>query len=328
MDTSIFEQITSALTVKSLCSPLGPDVPAESTFADLETLAAEAGIDPFSGGVASRVVAYDGSVTGIIWFENYLQIEAGELPVEEVMQGFEPNELLSSDTTILDAVEIFGSKPNRYFYVIHINDVVGVIFYSDLFKPLGRLAFLALALEIEDQALRLCQSASINERCWLSLPDNRKRKANELFKLRYGREPNQNADAREFVPDTELGEFAELANKFERPTRRSRDIGLLIGCTPLVDKATMIWKQKLITPDTEADVLGFFKELNAIRDQCAHPGGEEELVPKERLSDFVKLAKRMRNSLRESMQTHGVVSTEDRIIEVPAAGLAEPPEII
>ena len=320
MDTSIFEQITSALTVKSLCSPLGPDVPAESTFADLETLAAEAGIDPFSG-VASRVVAYDGSVTGIIWFEDYLQIEAGELPVEEVMQGFEPNELLSSDTTILDAVEIFGSKPNRYFYVIHINDVVGVIFYSDLFKPLGRLAFLALALEIEDQALRLCQSASINERCWLSLPDNRKRKANELFKLRYGREPNQNADAREFVPDTEFEEFAELANKFGRPTRRSRDIGLLIGCTPLVDKATMIWKQKLITVATRADVLGFFKTLRIIRDRCAHPGGEEALIPKERLAHFVNSAKSMRSSLRESMQTHGVGSRKERIV------IRVPPEV-
>jgi hypothetical protein len=312
MDTSIFEQITSALTVKSLCSPLGPDIPWWSTFADLENLAAKAGVDPFIGGVASRVIASDGSVTGIIWFEDYLHHRPdGERPpveddemlsdVEEVMQGFEPNELLSSDTTILDAVEIFGSKSNKYFYVLHINQIVGVIFYSDLFKPLGRLAFLALALEIEDQALRLCQSASINERCWLSLPENRRCKAIELFIQRNGREPNQNADAREFVPDTELGEFAYLANTLGRPTRRSRDIELLIGCTPLVDKATMIWKQKLITSATGAEVLGFFKELNAIRDQCAHPGGEETLIPKERLSDFVKLAKRMRNSLRESM---------------------------
>lgn len=97
MDTSIFEQITSALTVKSLCSPLGPDVPAEYTFADLEILVAETGVDPFS--TVSRVVAYDGSVPGIIWFEDYL-VEREEPPVEEVMQRLQPNEMLSSDTVI------------------------------------------------------------------------------------------------------------------------------------------------------------------------------------------------------------------------------------
>ena len=106
-------------------------------------------------GNASGVVAPDGYVLGILWFEDYHGFEQGEEPdVDEVMQRLEPNELLSSTTTILDAVEIFGSRPNKYFYVIHINTVVGIIFYRDLFKPLGRLAFLALALEIEDQALR------------------------------------------------------------------------------------------------------------------------------------------------------------------------------
>lgn len=113
------------------------------------------------------------------------------------MQRLEPNELLSSTTTILDAVEIFGSRPNKYFYVIHINTVVGIIFYRDLFKPLGRLAFLALALEIEDQALRLCQTAAINNKCWLSISDNRRRKAIELFKSRYKREPSLEGDAKQ-----------------------------------------------------------------------------------------------------------------------------------
>jgi hypothetical protein len=111
------------------------------------------------------------------------------------------------------------------------------------------------------------------------------------------------------------------------PGRTISDIGLLIECTNLVDKATMIWKQKLITPATQAEVLGFFNDLKEIRDKCAHPGGEEELVPKERLAHFVDSAKRVRSSLRESMQTHGVVSGKIGI-EVPAAVLSDPPEII
>lgn len=127
---------------------------------------------------------------GIVWFEDYAQLGADEAQtVDDVVSPLEPDEILSSSTTILDAVEIFSYKPNRYFYVVHVNDIVGVVFYRDLFKPLGRLAFLALALELEDQALTLCQSAVINERCWQSISDNRKRKAIELFKLRYKREP-------------------------------------------------------------------------------------------------------------------------------------------
>lgn len=133
-----------------------------------------------------------------MWFDDYAQFEdESETTIEGVMQPLEPNELLSSSTTILDAVEIFGSKPNRYFYVIHINEIVGVLFYRDLFKPLGRLAFLALALEIEDQALSLCQSVPINEKCWLSISENRRYKATDLFKRRYGREPKLQGDERE-----------------------------------------------------------------------------------------------------------------------------------
>ena len=107
--------------------------------------------------------------------------------VDEVAEQLEPNEFLSSNTNVLDAVELFATKENRYFYVIHRNEIVGVLFYSDLFKPLGRLAFLALALEIEDLALKLCQASYVIERCWLSISDSRRRKAVELFQFRYKR---------------------------------------------------------------------------------------------------------------------------------------------
>src|SRR5207249_139349 len=36
MDTSMFEQIASSITVKSICDPLGPDVPATSAIPELE----------------------------------------------------------------------------------------------------------------------------------------------------------------------------------------------------------------------------------------------------------------------------------------------------
>jgi hypothetical protein len=290
MDNSIFEQITSALTVRSLCSPLGPDIPAGTYIEDLESLLPDAYV---AMNYPSRVLGSSGDAKGMLWFEDwgFLGIDDRPSIVDEVMDQFEPHQLLSSNTTILNAVEFFGRKQNFYFYVIDLNEVVGVLFYRDLFKPLGRLAFLALALEIEDQALTLCKSQSINEKCWLSISDNRKRKAIELFKSRHRREPSLDGAAKDgtWIP-------------YLRGEKRNvSDIGLLIECTNLVDKATMIWKQKLVTPATQADVLGFFNDLKEVRDQCAHPGAEAELIPKARLAHFVQSAKRMRNSLHQSM---------------------------
>jgi len=138
-------------------------------------------------------------------------------------------------------------------------------------------------LEIEDQALSLCQSEAINNRAWQSLSDNRRGMAVELFKRRYGREPKIDHN------EDEKGKFFLLD--------QVSDKSLLIGCTNLVDKATMIWKLRLVTSATRADVLRFFNDLKDIRDRCAHPGGDEELISKDRLAQFVASAKHMRADL-------------------------------
>lgn len=254
-----------------------------STHNDLEEMHCDPNLDPFNN--PSRVLGSDGSVRGIVWFENYWRLEHddGAQIVDEVMEHLEPNEIISSSTTILEAVELFGTKPNRYFYVVHVNEVIGVVFYGNLFKPLGRLAFLALALEIEDQALALCRSVPINERAWQSLSDNRRGMAIELFNRRYGREPNLDQHRQGARETFLLGQ--------------PPDISLLIGCTNLVDKATMIWKLRLIAGANRAGVLGFFNDLKDIRDRCAHPGTDEELISKARLAEFVASAKRIRTAL-------------------------------
>ena len=48
----------------------------------------------------------------------------------------------------------------------------------------------------------------------------------------------------------------------------------------------------------EAEVLGLFNDLKEVRDQCAHPrGGEQELVPKARLSGTSGMTASTRKSL-------------------------------
>ena len=108
----------------------------------------------------------------------------------------------------------------------------------------------------------------------------------DLFKKRYQREPKIERDEDEKIEFLLLG--------------RMRDTSLLIGCTNLVDKATIIWKLRLVGNATRSEVLGFFNDLRDIRDRCAHPGGDDELISKDRLAQFVASAKRIRSDLAAS----------------------------
>jgi hypothetical protein len=287
VDTSAFDQITSSLTVKLICRPLGPDVLAGTPLEDLEELldpASDPDLDPWNN--PSRVIDADGRNIGMLWFGDWA--DAMEGSADDLMTRIEPSEILSSTTTILDAVELFGSNDSQeFFYVVHVNEVVGTLRYDDLFHPIGRLAFLAVALEAEGHALSLCQHAPIREQCWLSMSEGRKCKAIELFKLRYSREPK---------------------------SKQGGDIDRLIACTNLADKANMIWKQRLINPTTRAEILGFFHELKTVRDLCAHPGTHGPIIPQEKLANFISSAKSMRSSLRASMKRLGVSSTRQETI--------------
>jgi hypothetical protein len=193
----------------------------------------------------------------------------------------EPWQFLSSATTIVEVVALLTKESSEPFYMIHGNELVGYLWYRHLFHPVGRLAFLALALEIEELALRLCQHPPFREDAWLSISDSRRRKAIEVYRHRYGCEP-------------------------EPPKRIDR----LIDCTQLADKATMIWKTKLISqPSSRSELLGFFQRLEEIRNYCAHPQRSDSFrdpIPKQKLSRFINDTKSMRNVLNEALIKHRV----------------------
>ena len=156
---------------------LGPDLPVDADDAELEETYSNTNVDIDS---PSRVIDHAGRLVGMVslrdlnqaayeqqleWEqENEGEVDYGwthEIALAEIMQPVNPHQFVSSSTTVLDAVQLFGSDADGDFYVLHISDVVGVLRYPHLFKPLGRLAFLALALEIEDQAQRLCSSHAL-----------------------------------------------------------------------------------------------------------------------------------------------------------------------
>jgi hypothetical protein len=276
MEISVFEQIASSLTVKSICSPLGPNIPDRLFIGDLESEFDPSSYpmwDPYND--PSRVTNDAGEVIGVLCFGDYCDAD-NSTPVTECMEVIEPHEFLTASTSIFDAVEIFGNKSNNHFYVTEINDVVGVLNFRDLFRPIGRLAFLALTLEIEDEALRICQHPPLRDKCWNSLSEGRRNKALELFGMRHAREPRDN------------------------------DVSRLIECTNLVDKARMIWQQRLLDNATRSDVLGLFNKMKIVRDKCAHPGGDAQILPRAELAGFVGSANSVRKSLRHAMMRHGV----------------------
>src|SRR5450759_3197490 len=122
METSVFEQILSSLTVKSICNRLGPDVPAGSTIEDVVGIALNSDPEVANSEFQSRVINADGNVVGMLWNDAPTEDDklfTPDLVVDEIMKSTKPDEFISSATTILDAVQIFGTKRNEFFYVIH-----------------------------------------------------------------------------------------------------------------------------------------------------------------------------------------------------------------
>jgi hypothetical protein len=117
MDIPVFDQIASSLTVKAICSQLGPDIALD---ADEETLGEifsdpDRTFDPMND--PCRVIGSDGRTVGMLWFE---MLTVGGSTLRDVVQPLVPHELLTSATTVLDAVQLFGAKGNDYFFILHV----------------------------------------------------------------------------------------------------------------------------------------------------------------------------------------------------------------
>jgi hypothetical protein len=83
MSTSVFEQVTSSLTVMAICGPLGPDIRAGTPLFELESLldpGEDPNLDPWND--PSRVIDSGGNIVGILWYENWDQID-GLVPETE-----------------------------------------------------------------------------------------------------------------------------------------------------------------------------------------------------------------------------------------------------
>ncbi len=286
METTDFEKIASSLTFRSICSPLGPDITLGPDIKEDDEIDIAISIilqgsrgDP-NDSPPSRVIRSNRTL-GIVWYIDLLN--AGVITEAITAEPPLAGEFLSADTNILEAIHLFSSG-SQYYYILEKNDVVGILYYSDIFKPLGRLAFLALALEIEQLALELCTMFHLSDQCWEALSKNRQPMARAVYKKRHGHPPKKIK-----------GKYTALKE--------------LIECTYLSDKANMIWKNRLIRASSRKSVLGFFHRLEEIRDLCTHPRLKFDLaeeLPPESLGTFVDEAMVMKKNLVEAVEENRV----------------------
>ena len=178
--------------------------------------------------------------------------------------------------------------------------MLGIVRFIDLYKPLGRLALLALALETERLALALCQLSKVSERCWSSLNHSKRKLAKEKYRMRFERNPELEDDTTPQRPKTP----ADAMDLFIARGRKYRLLADLIGMTNLDDKFNMIAScKKLIPPSELLKIKRHFHTLKKARDLCAHPSEEVELVkalPRELLLDFVVYGRQVHASLKKA----------------------------
>lgn len=294
MRQSVFDHLASSLCVTSICRSFGPDLKIGTHVNDAYKVLEkyeEPEFDELNDPV--RILNDDGLLLGLFSSASVMNsqvdqygegIEGDDFWVEDFVEEIKPSELIGADTTILEAVKIFARDERHRYYIVRRNEIVGYLEYAHLFKPVGRLAFLALALEIEDQARQLCQHHAFREDAWQSLPQGRRERAETLFRERHKKEPGKH--------DT-------------------RD---LIECTYLIDKANMVWKCKLIAGGSRSGLLGTFKKLERLRNFCAHPTSVVPNLSAEELWNLVNEVKNLIVNFEDRLRTHQVSDKKDPLI--------------
>jgi hypothetical protein len=191
--------------------------------------------------------------------------------VLECMEHISPDAMLTSDTSLVDAVATFCASSQPFFLVLQGNRFVGWLSYSDLHKPPLRLCLFALLLNIERLLLEvalLSPSESIG-----LLSKGRRRKAKDLY------------TTRGYRCDQEGEPYAAT----------------LLECTMIVDKLTIARKSRNVRDAVPAlGKAAFCSDIEKLRNEIAHPAFRERssyLLTREKLWRFVEWAETLEREL-------------------------------
>ena len=231
-----FEVLSRMITVRDLSEPISRSYETSEPVADIFPLwweeCDERGEDPMDQiGLATA----EGHVVG--WF-GFDMLDTGKT-IGECAEPIAAEAIIAADTPAIEAVKIFNTTAQHFFFTLEKNALSGWLGYSDLFKLPFRLCLFSLLLGIEQLASDLCKTqlrASLD-----ALKPDRLEKVKDTYRRRGLK-------------------YDQAGNEYDSP---------LLDCTMFLDKITII--RKLFVQSVPAAKDRLFNTAESIRNDLAHP---------------------------------------------------------
>jgi len=264
---STFEELSRLIAVNDICEPFIEEFDnsqsVESVWEEWSIdLCDEKALDPME---QIALVKVNQKVVGWIAYD----MLENEKTLCECMDSIGESTLISSDTPLLEAIQIVCKKNDAVFLVLKRNQFIGWLHYDHFYKLPFRMCLFSLLIDLEEMLLKLTKSDPTS---FLSNLGNRINNAKKIYGFRGY---SLNKEGKEF--DSKL-----------------------IECTAFCDKFIMLRKSPEIVQKFPSINNKFGDEAEIIRNNIAHPNGEKSgalPIEKEKLIPFIQWAEKLRQQL-------------------------------
>lgn len=270
---STFEELSKLIMVSDICESFigefDKSQSVESVWEEwIQDLCGET-LDPMD---QFALVKSNQKTIGWIGFED---LDSSKKTLWECMETIRGNILISSDTSLLDAIHIICRRGEPIYLVLKGNKFIGWLHYDHFHKLPFRMCLFALLIDLERILLEIIK---YNPTLFLrNLNGNRLDKAKKIYK---NRGFSLNKESKEF--DTKL-----------------------IECTAFCDKFVMLREDSVIVKKFPSINNKFGNKAEKIRNDIAHPKGEKSgalPIKKEIFIPFIEWAEELRQQLDKYVQ--------------------------
>ena len=253
--------VSRALTARYLVEPfVTTDLGPQSTLGDARALLARQPNEPaarptllqISGQGAYRVLFLDDVQRAV--FDD-------AMPLSTLSRTCTTRDIVSHDTSFLETIEHLPSSTTKCLLVLGGSQVLGAIRSRSLYGVAGRLALLALLLELEQGILAACSTRQAT--AWRTLSPKRQLAA-AARAVDSGSLPVESG--------TNTGEAAELYVNAVLPPGTDAEPGFItdaLAATMFCDKLTMLRKLRLVSVPPHG-MKHVASQLERVRNKCAH----------------------------------------------------------
>jgi len=264
---STFEELSRLIAVNDICEPFIEEFDnsqsVESVWEEWSIdLCDEKALDPME---QIALVKVNQKVVGWIGYD----MLENEKTLCECMDSIGESTLISSDTPLLEAIQIVCKKNDAIFLVLKRNQFIGWLHYDHFYKLPFRMCLFSLLIDLEEMLLKLTKSDPTS---FLSNLENRINNAKKIYRYRGY---SLNKEGKEF--DSKL-----------------------IECTSFCDKFIMLRKSPEIVQKFPSINNKFGNKAEKIRNDIAHPKGKKLgalPIKKEIFIPFIEWAEELRQQL-------------------------------